>query len=91
MLRRFPGRTAGDLYVWIWGYIFQTYRQSGEKVTPEEGVQMLEARAESPFQQAMAGLMGRLIEFSRGRSGESVPDWVTQTFEWDDGSLGRVT
>jgi hypothetical protein len=90
LLRRFPGRTAGDLYVWIWGYIFEMYRQSGEKITPEEGVQMLESRAESPFQQAVTAVMGRLAEYSRGRSHEAVPDWVTQTFEWDDGSLAEL-
>ena len=91
LLRRFPGRTAADLYVWIWGYIFQTYRQSGEKVTPEEGAQMLEARAESPFQQAVAAVMGRLTEFSAWPVRVTdVPDWVTQTFEWDDGSLAEL-
>jgi hypothetical protein len=91
LLRRFPGRTAGDLYVWIWGYIFEMYRQSGEIITPEEGAQMLEMRAESPFQQAIAAVMGRLGEFSRGRAGESVPDWVTQTFEWGDGTLAEMS
>jgi hypothetical protein len=90
LLRRFPGRTAADLYVWIWGYIFQTYRQSGEKVTPDEGAQMLASQADSPFQQAVAAVMGRLAEFSRGRSSEKAPDWVTQTFEWDDGSLAEL-
>jgi hypothetical protein len=90
LLRRFPGRTAADLYVWIWGYILQTYRQSGEKVTPEEGAQMLALRAESPFQLAVAAVMGRLAEFSRGRPNEELPDWVTQTFEWDDGTLSEM-
>jgi hypothetical protein len=90
LLRRFPGRTAGDLYVWIWGYIFEAYRQSGEKITPEEGAQMLEMRAESPFQLAVAAVMGRLTEFSRGRSSEEMPDWVTQTFEWNDGTLSEM-
>jgi len=90
LLRRFPGRTAGDLYVWIWGYIFEAYRRSGEKVTPEEGAQMLELRAESPFRQAVAAVMGHLAEFSHGRSSEEMPDWVTQTFEWDDGSLSEM-
>jgi hypothetical protein len=90
LLRRFPGRTSGDLYVWIWGYIFEAYRQSGEKITPEEGAQMLELRAESPFQQAVTAVMGRLAEFSRGRPSEDMPDWVTQTFEWDDGTLSEM-
>ncbi len=90
LLRRFPGRTAADLYVWIWGYIFQTYLQSGEKVTPEEGAQMLALQAESSFQQAVTAVMGRLAELSGGRSNADMPDWVTQTFEWDDGSLAEL-
>ena len=90
LLRRFPGRTAADLYVWIWGYIFQTYLESGEKVTPEEGAQMLALQAESPFQQAVAAVMGRLTDLSGGRSNADMPDWVTQTFEWDDGSLAEL-
>jgi hypothetical protein len=90
LLRRFPGRTAADLYVWIWGYILQAYRQSGKKVTPGEGAQMLAQRADSRFQQAVAAMMGRLTEFSRGRSNEELPDWVTQTFEWDDGTLSEM-
>ena len=90
LLRRFPGRTGADLYVWIWGYIFQTYLQSGEKITPEEGAQMLALQAESPFQQAVTAVMGRLGEFSRGRPSEDMPDWVTQTFEWDDGTLSEM-
>lgn len=72
------------------GYIFEMYRQSGEKVTPAEGAQMLELRAESPFQRAVAAVMGRLGEFSRGQAHEAMPDWVTQTFEWDDGSLAEL-
>jgi hypothetical protein len=90
LLRRFPGRTAADLYVWIWGYLFQAYRVDGEKVTPEEGAQMLEQRAESLFRQAAASVMARLSELSGGRSSVDVPDWVTQTFEWDDGSLAEL-
>ena len=51
---------------------------------------MLELRAESPFQQAVAAVMSRLTEFSRGRSNEDMPDWVTQTFEWNDGTLSEM-
>jgi hypothetical protein len=90
LLRRFPGRTAADLYVWIWGYIFEAYRLFGEKVTSEEGAQMLELRSGSPFRQAVASVMGRLAEFSGGHASEPMPDWVTQTFEWDDGSLAEL-
>ena len=90
LLQRFPGRTAADLYVWIWGYLFEAYRSTGQKVTPEEGAQMLALRAESPFRQAVASVMGRLAELSGVRSNAEVPDWVTQTFEWDDGSLAEL-
>ena len=76
--------------MWIWGYIFQTYLQSGEKVTPEEGAQMLALQAESSFQQAVTAVMGRLAELSGGRSNADMPDWVTQTFEWDDGSVAEL-
>jgi hypothetical protein len=38
----------------------------------------------------VAAVISRLAEFSRGRSSERVPDWVTQTFEWDDGSLADL-
>ncbi len=92
LLRRFPGRTAADLYVWIWGYIFDAYRRLGEKVAPEEAAAMMELRAPSPFQQAVQGLMNGIGELSRSLMGEDdrVPDWVTQTFEWDDGSLNEL-
>ena len=92
LLRRFPGRTAADLYVWIWGYIFQVYHRNGEKVTPEEGAQMLELRAESPFRQAVMSVMGRFADLSGERTGAAagVPDWITQSFDWDDGSLAEL-
>ncbi|MCU0509735.1 MAG: transcriptional regulator [Anaerolineae bacterium] len=92
LLGRFPGRTAADLYVWIWGYIFDAYRSLGEKIEPEEAAAVMELRAPSPFQQAVQGLMNRIAEVSRSLNGgsEHVPDWVTQTFEWDDGSLSQL-
>jgi len=90
LLRRFPGRTAADLYVWIWGYIFQTYLESGERVTPEEGAQMLALQAEPPFQQAVTAVMGWLADLSGGHSNADMPDWVTQTFEWNDGTLSEM-
>ena len=60
-----PGRTAADLYVWMWGYIFDAYRRMGEKVEPEEAAAMMELRAPSGFQQAVQGLMNRIGEASR--------------------------
>jgi hypothetical protein len=92
LLRRFGGRTAADLYVWVWGYIFDAYRTLGEKVEPDEAAAIMELRAPGPFQQAVQGLMNRIGEISRSLTGEGerVPDWVTQTFEWDDGSLSGL-
>jgi hypothetical protein len=90
LLQRFPGRTAADLYVWIWGYLLQAYHLNGERLAPDEGAQMLALQAESPFRQAVASVMGRMAELSGVRSNADVPDWVTQTFEWDDGSLGEL-
>ena len=35
LLQRFPGRTAADLYVWMWDYILDAYRRLGaESWTP---------------------------------------------------------
>ena len=92
LLARFGGRTAADLYVWIWGYIFDMYQRFGEKIDPEEAAAMMELRAPSGFQQAVQGLMSRIGEISHSlvSSGNSVPDWVTQTFEWDDGTLNAL-
>jgi hypothetical protein len=92
LLQRFPGRTAADLYVWIWDYIFQAYQQLGEKVEPDEAAAVLEQQAPSTFQQAVQGLMNRIGDASRALvSGhERVPEWVNQTFEWDDGSLNAL-
>ncbi len=92
LLQRFPSRTAADLYVWIWGYIFETYRREGARVEPQEAAAMLESRAPSGFQQTVQGLMTRITELSHSfvTGGERVPDWVTQTFEWNDGSLSQL-
>lgn len=92
LLQRFPGRTAADLYVWIWDYIFDAYRRLGQKLEPEDAAAMLEQRAPSAFQQAVQGLMNRVGEASRVlvSGGDRVPDWVNQTFEWEDGSLSEL-
>jgi len=90
LLGRFPGRTAADLYVWIWGYLLQAYRAGGERATPEDGVQILATQAESPLRQAATSVMARLAELAGGPTGGGVPDWVSQTFEWDDGSLAEL-
>lgn len=92
LLRRFPNRTAADLYVWIWNYIVETYQRAGERVPPEEAVAALESTAASPLQQAMQALMERIAEISQSlvSGAERVPDWIAQTHEWDDGSLSQL-
>lgn len=92
LLRRFPGRTAADLYVWIWGYIMEMYRTMGERVPPEEAAAMLELRADSPFLQTVQGLMQKLRNLSLSFTEQpSAPDWLAQTFEWEDGSLDALS
>ncbi len=92
LLQRFPGRTAADLYVWIWNYIFDAYQRLGAEVEPEEAAAVMEQQARPAFQQAVQGLMSRIAEASRSLvSGkERIPEWVNQTFEWDDGSLSEL-
>jgi hypothetical protein len=87
--KRFPGRTAADLYVWIWGAIMEMYRLFGEEVSPDEGAALLEIRAPSLFRQMVQDLMKRLLALSRVFTGVpgDIPDWVTQTFEWGDGAF----
>ena len=51
---------------------------------------MLALQAEPPFRQAVTAVMGWLADLSGGRSTTDMPDWVTQTFEWDDGSLAEL-
>jgi hypothetical protein len=89
LLKRFPDRTASDLYVWIWGCIMELYRLFGEKVSPDEAASLMELRASSEFRGAIQELMRRLGEVSRALTGtpNDVPDWVTQTFEWGDVAL----
>jgi hypothetical protein len=92
LLRRFPGRTAADLYVWVWVYIFESYQRFGAKVGPHEAAAAIEQRAPSGFQLAVQGLMSRIGEASRALvpGTEHVPDWVSTTFEWGDGSLSQL-
>ncbi len=92
LLRRFPNRTAADLYVWIWKYIVETYQRAGEKVPPEEAVAALESTAFSPLKQAVQALMERIAEVSRSfvSDAERIPDWIAQTHEWNDGSLSQL-
>jgi hypothetical protein len=61
LLKRFPGRTEADLYIWIWGYMVEMYRLFGEEVGPEEGAALLELRPSPPFRQEVRDLMKRLL------------------------------
>jgi hypothetical protein len=92
LLQRFPGRTAADMYVWMWSFVFEAYQRLGERIDPEEAAAILEHRAPSAFQQAVHGLMNRIADASRSlvSSGDRIPDWVNQTFEWEDGSLSEL-
>ncbi len=91
-MQRYPGRTAADLYVWIWDYIFEAHERFGEVVDPQDAAAVMETRAPSGFVQAVTGLMNRIADASRSLVSEDqrVPEWVAQTFEWDDGSLSKL-
>lgn len=91
LLRRFPGRTAADLYVWVWGYIMEIYHALGQRIDPDEAAAMLEIRGHSPLHQSVRGLMRQLADVSRQFTDPTPPpDWVTQTFAWNDGSLSAL-
>ena len=86
LIKRFPGRTAADLYIWVWGAIMEMYRLFGERISPEEGVSLLELRAETNLKRVVQDLMLRLIDGARDDNADAddIPQWVTQSFEWGD-------
>ena len=88
LLRRFPGRTAADLYVWIWNTIMDLHQVAGEEVSPEEGAALLELRAPTGFQKAVRDLMRRFLKLARvfGDTRGALPEWVPEQVEWGDGS-----
>ncbi len=61
LLERFPGCTAADLYIWIWGYIVEIARLFGEEVGAEEGAALLELRPPPPFRRKVRDLMKRRL------------------------------
>jgi hypothetical protein len=88
LLGKFPGRTAADLYIWVWDALLEMHRTFGEPVDADEGAALLALTAPSAFQRAAQDLMGRLSSLSRtlrGGAGAEVPDWATTSFEWGDG------
>jgi hypothetical protein len=87
LLERFGGRTASDLYIWVWNALLEIQRTFGEPIDPEEGVALLELRAPTAFQRSVQELLGRISNAARGLSGApetEIPDWVTHTIEWGD-------
>jgi hypothetical protein len=90
LLRRFPGRTAADLYVWVWGYIYDTFVRSGVTVDPDEAAAMMALRAEQGAGPALTALMAVLRRAGLSVGKTPIPDWVTQTFEWGDGTLSAL-
>ena len=89
LLQRFPNRTAADLYIWIWNTIEELYGRSGERVSPDEAVALLESHApETPslFQQAVHELMARLNDLSHAIIGgvSPAPAWADPLWEWGD-------
>jgi hypothetical protein len=87
LLERFPGRTAADLYIWIWGVLLEMHRLFGESISADEGAALLEFRAPSPLRRAAQDLMNR-IGASRARErapDDDIPDWAMPALEWGDG------
>lgn len=77
LLRSFPGRTAADLYVWVWGALLKMHYLFGDDMDPQEGADLLALRAE------FAPRGGLLSEFARRLRGEhdGVPDWMLDALE----------
>jgi hypothetical protein len=87
LLEQFPGRTAADLYIWVWNALLEMHAILGEPVSADEGAALLESRAPSPFQRAVYELMNRLggspAGFDTGLE-EAIPEWATPAVEWGD-------
>jgi hypothetical protein len=60
LLKRFPGRTASDLYVWASGRMLEL-SEAGESPTPDRVAQELSENASTPFATAMLELARRLV------------------------------
>lgn len=72
LLRTFHGRTEADLYVWIWGVLYQMHQIFGEEIDAEEGAALLELRREV----SGGGRLHRLLHRLRGQPEDHLPDWV---------------
>lgn len=84
LIKRFPGRTSADLYIWVWAAITEMYELFGEHISPDEGASLLELRVEVNLKRAVEDLMQRLIDSAKDDNADAddIPDWVTQSFEW---------
>jgi hypothetical protein len=82
LLQRFSGRTATDLYIWVWNALLELQRTFGESPDPDEGAALLELRAPTAFQRTARELLGRTL--GRGALEDELPDWVEPTIEWED-------
>ncbi len=89
LLKRFPGRTAADLYIWIWNTVVDLQRLFGEEISAEEGAALLELKAPSGFRQAVRDLMRRLFGLARvfGDTRGEMPEWAPQQLERGDGTI----
>jgi hypothetical protein len=76
LLKRFPGRTEADLYVWVSRYIAEICRLFGEDVGAEEGAALLELRPSPPFRQAVETLVKRLLTGSDRNAAAAFPGQV---------------
>jgi hypothetical protein len=88
LLERFPGRTAADLYIWVWNVLLEMHQALGEPVSADEGAALLELRAPTPFRRAVHELMNRISGASEGLDAglDEIPQWATPSLEWGDSS-----
>jgi len=83
LLERFPGRTAADLYVWVWKTIVQLYQIYGEKVDANEAAALLGLKPPTTSRQAIGGLLRRIANPAKLNTTptDDIPDWVMQELE----------
>jgi hypothetical protein len=88
LLARFPGRTAADLYIWVWNTLRDLHRSFGAPLDAEEGAALLESHAPNLWQRAVQEFLNRVDGYSRARRGVEVqetPGWMEETLEWGGG------
>jgi hypothetical protein len=62
LLRRFPARTASDLYVWVSARILELSEAHGVPISPDEAARQLAEENHTPFYQTVLDLIGRLAQ-----------------------------